>query len=615
MLGALAAFGSLMAIRAAGHLETGRDSLSQARTLVLDGDMDGATEAFEQARSEFRRAAGDANGPVLDLLGLIPLAGRTPDALRHLTSAAEEVAEAGALASSEIGALPNGLSSLGVSRGRLPVDVLTRLAPTVHRVRTMVDHARAETELAATELVPERVVEAVDEAREDLGRLTGIVRGVDEVLSVLPEFAGADGPKRYFLAAQTPAELRGTGGFIGSYSILTMDDGAIRIAPFRRIHLLPTLPDDIEPAWPSPEVEEAYRSFDSASVWTMTNIPPDAPTAASLILGLWERIGREPLDGVVFVDIQALEYLLRPVGSVDVRGVEDPLTADTVVDFVTSDVYALYPVSAERKDFLGLVGQEVFARFLALSSGEEAVRALVSAVADGHIALNAADPRVQGAFLAAGVAGELRAGEGQTFAATVNNLGGNKLDFYLHEAVSYEVSLLPGGRASIHAVVELRNAAPRDAEAGVVFGPSGDPALEALELVAGETYLQAFFSCGPGCELVSGSSGGGPLSLQSYSVHGLSMYSTALRILPSRSRTLELEFEVVGAWEGDEAGGTYRFELVGQSLVNPVTATIAVRAPEGVSIAWASEGASVEGGRAMWTGQLGARREVALRFG
>lgn len=612
-LGTLVALASISAIRAVRHLEAGRDALSDARSLVLDGDVEGAVDAFGRARSAFRSANSDANGPLLDVLAILPVVGRTPDALRHLTAAAVQVAEAGSIASEEIAALPDGLSSLGVSNGRLPLDAVRRLAPTMHRVRAMVERAQAEAELAATTLVPGRVARAGDEAREDLGRLETIVRGADEILSVLPEFAGSDGPRRYFLAAQTPAELRGTGGFIGSYSILTMEDGTIRIAPFRRIQVLADLPGG-RASWPSPEVEAAFRSFDSATSWVMTNVTPDVPTAAALIQSLWEQIGRRPLDGVIFVDVQALEYLLAPMGSVEVKGVDLPLTPDNVVPFVTSDVYRLYPVSAARKDFLGIVGQEIFARFLVESSGEEVIRALVRAVADGHIHLNASDPAVQTAFVRAGVAGDLRASDGQTFAAIVNNIGANKLDFYLHEDVSYEVSLLPGGRASVRAVVVLRNTAPRDAEPSTVFGPSGDPRLEAFDLRAGETYLQTFFYCGPGCRLVGGSSEGTPLAFQSYTLHGLSMYSTSLRIEPSRSRTIELGFEVEGAWEGNDAMGAYELEIPGQPMLNPTSAEISVRAPEGTSVAWASEGAAIEGGRASWTGELGPGRVVALRF-
>ena len=45
------------------------------------------------------------------------------------------------------------------------------------------------------------------------------------ILDGLPSFLGADGPRRYLFGASNPAELRGTGGLIGAYAILTMDRG------------------------------------------------------------------------------------------------------------------------------------------------------------------------------------------------------------------------------------------------------------------------------------------------------------------------------------------------------------------------------------------------------
>jgi hypothetical protein len=40
-----------------------------------------------------------------------------------------------------------------------------------------------------------------------------------------PAFLGADGPRTYFFGAVNPAELRGGGGLLGAYSLLTVQDG------------------------------------------------------------------------------------------------------------------------------------------------------------------------------------------------------------------------------------------------------------------------------------------------------------------------------------------------------------------------------------------------------
>ena len=51
---------------------------------------------------------------------------------------------------------------------------------------------------------------------DELGRS---VHAAHLLLQGLPEFLGSEGRQRYFFGAQDPAELRGTGGLIGAYSV------------------------------------------------------------------------------------------------------------------------------------------------------------------------------------------------------------------------------------------------------------------------------------------------------------------------------------------------------------------------------------------------------------
>src|SRR4029079_7476125 len=46
---------------------------------------------------------------------------------------------------------------------------------------------------------------------------------------LLPNFLGADGPKRYYLALQNNDDQRGTGGAVLSYAILTVDHGRLSL--------------------------------------------------------------------------------------------------------------------------------------------------------------------------------------------------------------------------------------------------------------------------------------------------------------------------------------------------------------------------------------------------
>ncbi len=55
-----------------------------------------------------------------------------------------------------------------------------------------------------------------------------------QALQAAPGLLGGDGVRNYFVAFTTPAEARGTGGFMGNYAVLTADDGALSVSEFGR---------------------------------------------------------------------------------------------------------------------------------------------------------------------------------------------------------------------------------------------------------------------------------------------------------------------------------------------------------------------------------------------
>ena len=48
-------------------------------------------------------------------------------------------------------------------------------------------------------------------------------------VEVVPKLLGGDGDRRYFVAFQTPAELRGDGGLIGNFAEITYHNGDISL--------------------------------------------------------------------------------------------------------------------------------------------------------------------------------------------------------------------------------------------------------------------------------------------------------------------------------------------------------------------------------------------------
>ncbi len=177
------------------------------------------------------------------------------------------------------------------------------------------------------------------------------------------------------------------------------------------------------------------------------------------------------------------------------------------------------------------------------------------------------------------------------FAITVNNLAGNRLDYYVRRTVAYDVTLLPGGRGRATATITFQNDSPRDPR---------DPALTALlrpragpeDLALGETYELATITCGANCRLADASMDGDELPMTPHTVDGLQTFSGLVRVPPQGACTLTMTFDLEDVWRGDGWRGTYTLWMPTQPVIQRTAGTVKIHAPDGMTIATADRGGS-----------------------
>jgi hypothetical protein len=162
--------------------------------------------------------------------------------------------------------------------------------------------------------------------------------------------------------------------------------------------------------------------------------------------------------------------------------------------------------------------------------------------------------------------------------------------------------------------VRFDNEAPADAEPGYVFGPFEGKALRGLDLRAGEAFQSTSLYCGSGCTLSNATRDGKPYSLQAYREGSHPLFVGVQRIPPQSSYEVRYDMQDTDVWTGNGGLGTYRLTLRSQSTLNPTTATINIRVPDGMTIAYASEPLKVSDGVATWSGELGDVTTFEVRF-
>jgi hypothetical protein len=611
VLGAIAIATLATALSVRRHFEDGRRLLVSAQASLLAGKVDRAVGDFDSARRSFRQAEREPGTVLLRLEGLVPFLGRTPRALVSLSRVGGQVSSAGADVARAVAKLPDGLSSLGLEKGRIPLDSLRSLAPSVHRARVALDVAAGDAARLPDSWVIGPVADARDLVRKRLSEATRQARSADALLTSLPKFAGEGREARYFVAAQNSAELRGTGGLIGNYAILTIRDGRMNLGPFRDAGQLPNLPADQAPS-PSKDFAELYGPFGGGGFWLNINMTPDAATAATAIEQLYQRVTGQRLDGTIFFDLAGLPDLLRATGPVTSKLLGYTFTQANVVRYVATAAYLKAPIPNPYRNGAPLVADAIWERFF-LTDPERALRALVGAAANGHLVLHGADPQIETAFRLAGVSGGFGTRTGDFFGVVHSNAAGNKVDFFLRQELGYDVVLGQSGTARAVAATTIRNTVPKGVRPGYVYGPLKGLLVDGRPLEPGEDRTWTQFYCGAGCRLTNSQQDRKVLSLEARREFGLPAYAGFFEIKPSQSHRIELGLQLADAWQGDRAGGTYRLRIQGQSSL-PTTATVTIRVPDGMGVAWTSVPMRVEGGVATWRGSLQGSKDLEVRF-
>ena len=604
-------------------LELARSAMERGRNQLLAGEAEAAAASFEEGRRGFEAAEDGAGQPVMRVVGWVPILGRTPDAVRAIAASGAEAAEAAAVLARAVAEVPGGPAGLAPAEGSIPIDRFRPLAEAAERADALMTSALVRLRAAPDSLLLGPVGPARIEAEAEVQDLGDSIHAASSLLKGLPSFLGADGPRRYFFGAQNPAELRGTGGQIGAFSILTIDDGRFRFSRFRPPYSLPDTPLADVPA-PNADYAANYDEFRGADrFWTAINVMPDFPSVAEAILISYEAATGTRLDGVIVADPFALSALLEATGPVEIPGYDVRIDADNVVAFTTNEAYSLFDDGSRRKRVLGDAAEAAFERFFALPSHSFAdLERLLRAAAERHILAYSVDSEMQDGLQATPVGGTLRpVGSASNFlSVAVSSSANSKVDFYEQRVIRHSIVLEPDGSADAATELVLQNHAPTSGQASYVIGPNPPPKgsgpvgpiLRTLE--AGESVALVNVYCGADCVPGGARLDGAPTTVGMRVDLGVRYLQHYYSILRGERVSLDLTWDVPHAWEGNSSGGTYRMTFANQVTIRPTELSVRIEPPEGMSIVSASSPMRIEDGAAVYRGVPGSRLDLEVAF-
>jgi hypothetical protein len=444
---------------AARALRAAKADLAAVPAQLTHGDVAGAKASLAAAQQESSAAASAAADPLVHLAAHLPVVGATPRALIAVAQTADDLTHG---PFEELIAAGQAMApdQLRTSGDTVNLAAFQQAAPHLSAALGGLKAAQARMAALDDAGAPGVVQRSVAGFDDQLGSLTTATQNAFTAAQLAPAMLGADGPRHYFVALQSNNELRGTGGLMGQWAIITADHGAVRLQRFASDAELAAQRYSPTPS----ERSGGYRALYGGGrvTWASANLSPHFPDAARLWLAMWAARTGQHLDGVIAADPVALSYVLDATGPARLSD-GTRLTGNQVVPFVESRVYSRFAGNdVGRKAVLVDVATASFRQLISgRGDPHQLLTALGRAAGERRLLVYSAHPAQQQLIDGTDVSGSLPSGPGPVAGIGVVNAGGNKLDYYLRAAMAYQVAgCRPDGSRLTGVTVTVDNTVP-----------------------------------------------------------------------------------------------------------------------------------------------------------
>jgi Protein of unknown function (DUF4012) len=585
-----------------GQLEVAMPSLRQASESLARGRLP-AGDPFGKADRAVRRAVATVNHArfTFKLAGAIPLFGRPVQAIRHGVTAAGEVTGAALVTqravSDLLGEAARTPGSVRASDtplyrgGAVDVQLLESLG---RRLDAVVAHLRAAgreiAEIRSIPLLP-KVNEVRRQTSRDTSRAIQVAERMRAGARVLPPFLGAHGKRTYLIALQNQASLRGTGGALLAYGLVTVDRGRFELITGGSVNELRVDPSTLRPGLPRRRID--VRLPDSVA-WYIDNVPraypwmgtanfsPDFPPVALTWARMAQRATSRRIDGVIAMDQVAVA---RALGSRRIRvpGYRGWITGDNVVEVVSHDQYLL-PMQ-QQIEFPALLVAAAWPKIVEPGSLQASLRSFGESLRQRRIQLWLARDDLQQDIRRLGWDGSLQTPPGDFLSMVDNSVSGYKVDLYGRVSLHYRVNIEPSGNADATLDVTLTNDSPN----GLPWLIAGRPGKVGGYAV-NKALLLAFVP--ERARLLESTPDTG---LPDHVEAGARVFSRTLKVAAGEAETMRLRYRIDDVLVPAASGRLYRLTVRSQPLLTPAHLTVTVTLPKGSDVQSAPRGWTVRG--------------------
>jgi hypothetical protein len=426
----------------------GARNLKKAQNAALNGDFNQVIKSAKVAEKSFTRAKTKVVrlNFLFDFLGfeekilrwekLFDLGKKTSEGLVNLGSAATK-----------------GSQLVGFVFQNQTLDV----QQTLKQIKLDLDQAYEKLSLVEPEIEDKKL-------RQQIAEVKNLIHFGQKGILLIPELIGlnkrraagiafGDARQVYLVLFQNNMELRPTGGFIGSFALITFDQGRLLDFEVQDVYWADgQLKGHVEPP---PEL----KKYLGEAGWYLrdSNWDPDFPTSAARADWFLEKeIGRT-VDGVMGINLEVAKNILEVIGEIELSDFKEKINPKNL--FERAEYYSeanFFPGSTQKQDFLGSLARALFEKIKNADQKTwlKLAKAVYQSARQKDIMVYLKEPEVMGIVRDLGWDGALRQAQckerkirclGDYLMVVEANVGVNKANFFLKRNFSHQIKINKDG--------------------------------------------------------------------------------------------------------------------------------------------------------------------------
>lgn len=256
----------------------------------------------------------------------------------------------------------------------------------------------------------------------------------------LLKFVGTDGIKTYLVLLQNNSELRPTGGFPGTYGLITFENGSLKKIFVEDVYRADAnLKEKIIPPIPLQHITPNWGMRDAA--WFA-----DFPTSARKVTEFYKLDGGPEVDGVLTITPDVIAKILDIIGPIEMPEYGLTLDAGNFLTKIQNEVEYEANRSAPKQILSDL--QPKFFERLARQNKDQwlAIFRIISEAAEQkHILAYFENSNLEKVAVKNGLGGEIEQILEDYLQVVFSNIKGSKTDFVTENLMDLETSIGDGG--------------------------------------------------------------------------------------------------------------------------------------------------------------------------